>query len=290
MRSALLFLLLWPAWAWGQGAAQGLLWKIEGRGLARPSYVVGTVHSRDARAFGQVPQLLDVIDRQDAVAGELDLTSVESSMGITPAALLMPAGKELSDLLSPGKLRRVEKALQGELGPMASMMHRMKPFFLAAMLSERSMGADSALVLDHYLQAKAKERGKEVLGVETVAEQLAAVDKVPLQEQADMLYAAVRGGIGGKDMDRLLAAYAAQDLDRLAALVSKTEVSSVVGRELLVERNRTMAARMDSLLQGGRTYLFAFGAAHLAGPAGVLAQLRAAGYSVVAVEPLPQPR
>ena len=38
------------------------------------------------------------------------------------------------------------------------------------------MGADSALVLDHYLQVKAKELGKSVVGVETVEEQIAAVE------------------------------------------------------------------------------------------------------------------
>lgn len=275
--------LLFPALAWGQAPAPGLLWKVSGHGLERPSFVVGTVHSRDARAYGQVPQLLAIIQGQDAVAGELDLTAGPATSRVMAEAILMPPGTELADLLPSAKLKRVRKAMDAELGPMALLAGRMKPFFVAAFLGEKSMGADSALVLDHYLQVKAKELGKSVVGVETVEEQIAAVDRIPLQEQADMLYQLVRKDVDGKDMDRLLQAYAAQDLGRLAELVAKGVPSGAMGRQLLLDRNGLMAARMDSLLQAGSTYLFAFGAAHLPGGQGVLELLRGQGYSVEAV-------
>ncbi len=275
--------LLFPALAWGQAPAPGLLWKVSGHGLERPSFVVGTVHSRDARAYGQVPQLLAIIQGQDAVAGELDLTAGPATSRVMAEAILMPPGTELADLLPSAKLKRVRKAMDAELGPMALLAGRMKPFFVAAFLGEKSMGADSALVLDHYLQVKAKELGKSVVGVETVEEQIAAVDRIPLQEQADMLYQLVRKDVDGKDLDRLLQAYAAQDLGRLAELVAKGVPSGAMGRQLLLDRNGLMAARMDSLLQAGSTYLFAFGAAHLPGGQGVLELLRGQGYSVEAV-------
>ncbi|MBP8823305.1 MAG: TraB/GumN family protein [Flavobacteriales bacterium] len=283
MRWPVFLPLLFPALAWGQAPAPGLLWKVSGHGLERPSFVVGTVHSRDARAYGQVPQLLAIIQGQDAVAGELDLTAGPATSRVMAEAILMPPGTELADLLPSAKLKRVRKAMDAELGPMALLAGRMKPFFVAAFLGEKSMGADSALVLDHYLQVKAKELGKSVVGVETVEEQIAAVDRIPLQEQADMLYQLVRKDVDGKDLDRLLQAYAAQDLGRLAELVAKGVPSGAMGRQLLLDRNGLMAARMDSLLQAGSTYLFAFGAAHLPGGQGVLELLRGQGYSVEAV-------
>lgn len=270
---------------WGQTPESGLLWQVSGPALEKSSYVVGTVHSRDARAFTQVPQLLAILQGQDAMVGELDLTEGAAILGLSVQSFLMPTGVDLADLLSPGKYKRVHKAIQAELGPMAVMAGRMKPFFVAALLGEQAMQADSALMLDQYLQEQAKALGKAVLGLETTAEQLAAVDRIPLQEQAELLYEQVRKGRSARDMDRLMGAYLAQDLTALEALVSQGRSGPDMQRELLTGRNATMAARMDSLMQGGRTFLFALGAAHLPGEGGVLELLRHKGYRLEAVDP-----
>ncbi len=273
------FLLL-PLLGWGQSPPKALLWQVEGHGLATPSCVVGTVHSKDARAFRQVPRLLAVLEGRDVLAGELDLLAGPAASRLRADALMMPPGKELSDFYTPKELGRVKKALSAKIGPMALMAGRMKPFFLMAFLTESTMQADSSMVLDQYLQVKAKEMGKDVMGLETVAEQVAAVDGLPLQDQADMLYRTVRSGADEKGMDRFLDAYAQQDLGRLAKLVARGDMPDQLGEKLLKERNHVMALRMDSLMQGGRSFLFAIGAAHLPGTDGVLDLLREMGYVV----------
>ncbi|HMN06481.1 MAG TPA: TraB/GumN family protein [Flavobacteriales bacterium] len=284
MRRISLALFFLPMVAWAQPTTKALLWKIDGPGGGSASYVVGTVHSRDARAYTQVPQLLLIMQDLDAVAGELDL--VENMSGAMGAlkVMMMPPGTELADLLPKRKVERVNKAVRDKLGPMAPMMARVKPFFLMAMLSETEMRTDSAMVLDQYLQVKAQEMGKDVLGVETMEEQLRAVDDLPLKDQAEMLYESVRKGFDRKVIERMMEAYAAQDLDKLAAYVNGSGMSQKVGDRLLTERNGVMATRMDSLMREGRTFLFALGAGHLPGRDGVLAQLRAMGYAVVPVE------
>lgn len=288
MRTFTLAFLLLPLPGWCQGPANALLWRIEGQGLPEPSYVVGTVHSKDARAFRQVPQLLEVMQGRNAIAGEIDLTTGPPVTHLMADRLMLPAGKELGDFFTAKELRQVHKALGAKMGPMAMMADRMKPFFLMAFLTEATMKADSSMVLDQYLQVKAKEMGKEVLGLETVEEQLAAVDALPLQDQADMLYQTVRSGQDEKMMDRFLDAYAAQDLGRLAKLVAKGNMPELMGEKLLKDRNRVMANRMDSLMRGGRTILFAIGAAHLPSGGGVLDLLRGMGYQATPmVEPHP---
>ena len=279
MRTFSLSLFLLPLLGWSQ-PPKALLWKISGQGLSRPSYVVGTVHSRDTRAFGQVPQLLEIIKGQDAVAGELDLTSAMGASLDLAMAMMMPEGKELADLYSKRKYKRVQEAVQQELGPMAMMAGRIKPFFLMAMLSETAMREDSAMVLDQYLEEKAKAMGKEVLGIETAEEQMAAVNDLPLQEQADMLYELVEHDLYRADMDRMMDAYAARDLDRLTKIATLGGLSDNFSARLLTDRNKVMAERVDSLMQGGRTFLFALGAAHLPGDQGLLDHLRRMGYTV----------
>lgn len=273
-------LFLLPLLALGQDQPNALLWKVSGQGLARPSYVVGTMHSRDARAFNHVGEWLPVIEQVDAVAGELDLTDPGAEAMAMARGMLMPDGRSLADLYSGRKHKQVKQAVEGKLGPMAIMADRIKPFYLMAMLSEMGMRNDSALVLDQYLQEKAREAGKRVLGVETVKEQMAAVDDLPLQEQADMLYDMVRKDFHSKEMDRMIEAYARQDLAELAKLASMSGMSDGFSQRLLLQRNQVMATRVDSLMQEGGTYLFALGAAHLPGKQGVLDGLREMGYTV----------
>ena len=283
MRRLFILLFLTPLQGWAQVPAQSLLWRVDGPGTVRSSYVLGTVHSRDARAFGQVSQLLDTVRRLDGVAGELDLTlSGFSSMNLA-MAMMMPEGRELADLYSNRQWKRVQEAVSAHLGPMAMMAGRMKPFFLMSLLSESAMRADSAMVLDQYLQVKAKEMGKETLGLETLDEQLAAVDDLPLQEQADMLYELVRHDLYAADMDSMMEAYAAQDLDRLTRIASLGGLSDGFSDRLLNVRNQVMAQRADSLMQEGKVLLFAVGAAHLPGADGLLERLRGMGYAVEAV-------
>ncbi len=280
MRNFSLSLFLLPLFGWSQAPSKALLWKVDGQGLSHASYVVGTVHSRDARAFGQVPKLLEVIRGVDGVAGELDLTSTTAASMDLAMAMMMPPGTTLADLYSKRKLQRVQDAVSEHLGPMAMLGERIKPFFLMGLLSESVMRADSAMVLDQYLQVKAKEMGKEVLGVETMQEQLAAVNDLPLQQQANMLYQLVQNNLYLGDMDGMMEAYSAQDLDRLTKIASLGGLPDGFNARLLTDRNKVMAERADSLMQEGRTLLFALGAGHLPGVDGVLARLRRMGYAV----------
>lgn len=257
-----------------------MLWRIQGPGLQRPSYLLGTVHSKDARAYRNIAPVLAAIDSCDVVAGELRMGSDSAlkQMG-NLSGLFLPPGTDLDDLLSPKQVKQVKAAMKETLGPMAGLFVRMKPFYLAAMLQEMQQPKDSAHVLDDYLQRVALARGKAIMGIETVNEQMDAVTDVPLKDQARMLYATVQGS--KNEWDKLMNAYAAQDLDRLMRMTEdKDNASQAVQGRLVRDRNGVMATRMDSLMRDGRTFLFAVGAGHLAGKAGVIAQLRSLGYAV----------
>lgn len=281
-RLSLSFFLL-PLLGFSQEPAKSLLWKIDGNGLAQPSYVVGTVHSRDARAFVRVDQWLGIIKKVDVVAGELDLTISMDNSAELAVAMMLPPGKELSDLYTKKEFIQVSEALQINLGSMAILTTRMRPFFLLALLGETAMAADSALVLDQYLQVKGKQMGKQVMGLETIQEQLRAVDDLPLQEQAAMLYEMITHDLYRKEMDEMMDAYAAQDLSELTKIAIAGGMPDAFNTRLVEDRNRVMAHRMDSLMHSGRTFFFAVGAAHLTNATGVIQALRDQGYRVEAV-------
>jgi uncharacterized protein len=284
MRAVLAFFLSLPCWALGQPTTKALLWRILAPDNSVSGYVLGTVHSRDARAFTHVPQALQAISTCGAVYGELDLDAATAEAATVGKAMLLPSGTSLRDLYSKRKYKRVQTALKEKLGPLALLMNKLKPIYLMAAISQEEMRGDSAEVLDAYLQHTAQKMGLRIGGIETMAEQIAALDRVPLKEQAELLYAAVRGHSQSQDMDRMMVAYAAQDLDAIAALMAEGPVSNGFDRALLSERDPVMAHRMDSLMRAEPSF-FAIGAAHLPGKGGVLALLRNLGYATEAVLP-----
>lgn len=279
---------LWPLQVLAQDVLpNALLWRVESTEGALAGYLFGTIHSRDDRAFQFGDSLLPALHRCPVVAGELDPSEVASSSLALLSRMQLPEGGHLQELYNKRDWRKVSAAMEEKLGPMAAMMHRTKPLFILAMLTELDMTGTREQVLDDHLLGLAAANGQQVSGLETVAEQVAALDALSLKQQAALLLDHVRGSGGTlKDLDAMHEAYAAQDLTRLMALVQSTAaLPDELERSLIDERNARMVQRMDALMRGGDACFFAVGAAHLPGANGVIAGLRHAGWRVMAVQP-----
>lgn len=285
MRALVLAWLLFPIGLTAQELERTLLWRITTPGNERPSYLYGTVHSKDDRAFQFGDSVLPALDRCAIAAGELDLSTASAEMGMALLTTMRMSGdKKLEDLYRKKDWKRVEAAIQAGMGFMAPMTLRMKPFFVLALLTENAMDGDQPQVLDEFLQQRAKANGRQVIGIETVKEQLAAVDAIPLEDQAAMLLDHVEHGGYSGEMDAMLDAYARQDLETLVDAAEKTgTMPDSFERALLTERNGRMVQRMDKLLRDGQPIFFLIGAAHLPRPDGLILGLRAQGHTVEAV-------
>ena len=235
----------------------------------------------DGRAVRFSDSVTVALGRVDVVAGELDMDiASEQALGLMHL-VMMPDGQRLEDLYRKKDWRVVESALKEELGFQAVLAARMKPYFVIALLTGPGESADHEEMLDDALLNMARENGQRVIGLETIEEQVNALDVLPLKQQAAMLLEHVQGDGGEEEMNQLLDAYAEQDLDRLMAIASEAEaMPPELERSLIMERNVRMAQRIDSIMQGGETGFFAIGAAHLPKPTGLIALLQEKGYSV----------
>ncbi|MEZ4755747.1 MAG: TraB/GumN family protein [Flavobacteriales bacterium] len=266
-----------------------LLWYIVRPQDADTSYLYGTMHSTDERAFTHVTAVRQVMPHCATVAGELDISGAGNVALSFMDRLLLPTGSDLASLYTRRQWKRLEPALRQELGPlMAPMMQRMKPFFILASLSQGDMAADRDRMLDDALMEEGRTLHKRVIGLETVAEQMAALDAIPLADQARMLYDHVLCKGGGEDLDALHDAYAAQDLERIGRITNEaSSASAMFGKALITDRNRILVQRMDSVMMVDGSALFLIGAAHLPGPEGLVEGLRARGLVVRPVGPRP---
>ena len=284
MRLLGLLVFLAPACVVAQALEQTLLWRIstaDGRGSG---YLYGTVHSRDDRAFQFGDSVLPALDRCAIAAGELDLDKSAQGGLALMTTMRLPDGQKLEDLYRKRDWKRVDASVQEHMGFMAPMAMRLKPMFVLMVLTENAMGGDHPKVLDEYLQLRAREQGHRVIGIETMSEQIAALDAIPLKEQATMLLDHIDHGGYPDELTTMLDAYAAQDLEGLVAAAEKSgSMPDALERALLTDRNTRMVQRMDSVLQVGESVFFLIGAAHLPGPAGLIQGLRAKGHSILPV-------
>ncbi|MCU0449758.1 MAG: TraB/GumN family protein [Bernardetiaceae bacterium] len=299
MKSRLLlaFSLLFCLWV-RPGKAQ-LLWEISGKGLAQPSYLYGTMHVADPRVLAMNDSAWRAFNRSQVLAGELVFD--QSMMFQMMNQLFVPRDSTLDVLLTPEQYKVVKTKLEERMGMLASFADRMKPLFISVFLSEQTkpdpnepgsglpgLGGGGREPLDLHLQTLAKQREMEVVGLETMEEQMEAFNSIPLKTQAQMLYEQVVSDTpeqnGPSELERMVQLYQRQEIDSLFNLTSQA-FSGPMGQKLLVERNQNMADRMEKLMATKRVFT-GVGAAHLPGPVGIIALLRQRGYTV---RPLTKP-
>ena len=273
---------------------KGLLWQVSKKDT-KTSYLYGTMHVSNEKVIRLSDMALDELGQCQVMAGELVMKQ-EELMSMMMHIFMKDTTLEM--LLSPEQYKVVHKKLEDKMGMMAGMLEKMKPVFVSALFHEQGdegnkegkksnpfgMGGAKKPPLDMYLQEVAKEKGKEVVGLETIEEQLAAFNTITLKEQATMLYETIvsENQEDGKSMEAMLDLYYRQEIDSLYILTNKS-LSKASNTKLLIERNTTMADRMEKIMKE-KSVFTAIGAAHLAGNTGLIELLRKRGYTVTVIK------
>ncbi|OWY20419.1 TraB/GumN family protein [Sphingobacteriales bacterium UPWRP_1] len=266
-----------------------LLWRIEGNSLQQPSYLYGTMHSRDEQVHNLGDSVLLKLNACDAVALEI----VTDQMGLKDMLQAMSQmymkDTTLQDLYTKTEdYRKVKSYVSRKMGVMGFLYNpeKIKPMFLASMLDEMEQEEEQSknknLLLDMYFQQVGKDTGKRLISIETIDEQMAAIDQMPLKMQAEMLLDQVNNAGKYDTMGHvMLQYYAEENLDALLQLYEgeKETMTESFDQAIVVLRNRNMATRMDSFMRLQPTFT-AVGALHLPGKDGVINLLRQKGYSV----------
>lgn len=250
-----------------------LLWQINTPTFERPSYLFGTMHVRDNRAFAGLKQVLDYLHQCDAFAAEIDFAEVDPAR-LAQAARL-PRGRHLRDCLSPSVYAKLNALVQQELGQPLFLFDQLAPVMLVNQLSEAQLEEEQHQPLDQVLYHEAQIVGKQLLGLESFEEQLAVFDQLDWRTQCRSLkHIATHFKRFKRGLRQTTAAYIKGDITQL---LHKTQRSiGNMRRPLLYDRNRRMATRF--MQYSAHQALFgAVGAAHLAGEQGMLRLLKQQG-------------
>jgi uncharacterized protein YbaP (TraB family) len=257
------------------------LWKVEAKG-ARASYLFGTIHLDDDRVLTVPPVVQHAFDRADVFIAEL-IDNEASVAQFTRS--MMTSEPQLPALLDEDGYARLDTLL-GEHGVPAQARPHFKPW--AALLTLLQPEGMTGLVLDRVLQTQAREKGKRVIALETIDEQIAVFDGMAEETTLDLLRATIATHDETQRAARAIAElYLARDLAGMWRLNEATmDATDISSRErdqfldrVLYQRNKRFVERLLPLVDRGNMFA-AFGALHLYGERGVLAELQRKGVRV----------
>lgn len=262
--------------------ACGLLWRIQGG--AGVSHLYGTIHSEDPRVLGLEPPAERAFDTADTYVMEMlpDL----GAMAELIRAMHYQDQRNLRDVLGEALFGEVADAL-AEHGVGEGLALKMRPWAAAVTLSFPR--AESGMFLDLMLHSRAHRQEKEIAGLESVDEQLAFFRGLDEHEEIALLKASVASRDDRESaMEELIGAYLERRPERLLSLSERqlAELPEALGkrfhREIISERNRVMAERLETHLEEGGAFV-AVGALHLYGEDGLVELLGQRGYTVECV-------
>jgi uncharacterized protein YbaP (TraB family) len=266
-----------------------LLWKIEGHGLTKTSYLYGTMHTGSDKAFHLMDSVLIGFKASEEFAMEINPDSInQKELG---KEALLPDGTTLQDLLSPADYKIVKKAFWKRVHLPLALFQKVQPFYIMEIMEEGGITTNPKEILDLYFFNLAKQENKPVHGLEKADDQLAILKSISLSKQTELLVETAKTKGLGSEMDSLEEAYNQRDLNTLYKMTtSDTSLGAAFNKRLIDDRNKVMAAQIEKLILKpehenpgpveAHSVFVAVGAAHLPGPNGVIALLRKKGYSV----------
>lgn len=280
----LVFTQLQPAQAGGPKDENALLWKISGKGLKKPSYIYGTIHAVCPDKMMISEALQSTVTQTEQLSLELDMDDPNMMTQIMQSAML-PEGQSLKAMLDEEEYTVLASYFKASYGIDLMQLDNIKPFMLYTMLLPMLTECKPESY-EQKLMELAHAQQKEVLGIETVQEQMSAVDKLPNELYIDMLVRTVGDLPKSKaDYREMVELYMTQDIKGLQELMKRDYTEDDYKKfndAFLVQRNKNWIPVMEQMAKTKST-LFAVGAAHLAGEHGVVALLRKQGYKVTPV-------
>jgi uncharacterized protein YbaP (TraB family) len=294
LKLLILLLTLTILAAANEGIKNPFLWKVK-KG-EQTFYLFGTMHLGDPLLQTLPKALKAAIDKSDEVRTEIPM---DASLQMKSAALLLRSDhKSLQEIIPKPLYQRTENYIR-QINPQLTLIpfDTMKVWALSAVTSmlENQLKYPMLQAIDYEIYRYAQSKHKGVSGIETVEEQVRAMDTFSLNEQIMGLESTLDYLEQNSDfMEEMKSLYIQGDEKRLMAFIEGTmftiekyqKFEEKFMQALLYDRNRKMAQRIELLLQEEpiKSYLFAFGVMHFLGKQSIIEHFEHQGYSVSRVK------
>ncbi len=257
-----------------------LLWRIEGNGLTKPSYLFGTMHVKDVRAFNFSDSVMTSIEKCDVFALELHPDSMVYAM--FKRSFDRDTSNTLKKTLSETDYKKLEEQFEEINGYSIDELKSRNPVVVGSLLRKRvSKPTDKNTFVDAYLYGIAKTFSKEIVGLEQIETQLDLFYGGSEEEQKETILGYLKYETEEYQdyYDSFVETYGKGELKEIENSLKDSDFQNTI----MNERNVIMTESMIKIMKE-KSLFAAVGAAHLIGDKGVVGLLRAAGYTVSAVD------
>ena len=275
------FVLLFVSTTFAQTKSEkvdnSLLWEISGNGLAKPSYLFGTIHMICAADFTMSEQAKKAFAKTDKLTLEIDMSDPAQMTAMQKMAM---GDKPLSETLTPEEYERLDAIVQKHAGISVKQLDSFTLLTVMSVLSSKSFGCLDLKFYEMEFIEMAKKANKPVTGLETVEFQMDMFAKaISVKDILEMMEAS-----DDQTTAKMVANYKKQDLQGLYDMTTDDKIMSQEMKKMMLDNRNTNWSQMMPRLMKKESTFFAVGAAHLPGQMGVLNMLRKAGYTVKAVK------
>jgi uncharacterized protein YbaP (TraB family) len=282
-----LALALASALAAPPAAAAAFLWEVIG--LTNRAYLYGTVHAGKREWFPLAKEVEDAFNDSKVLVVEADVSNT-AAMAKYGNTMAYTAPDTLKSHVSPEDYERFRKLLPRYQFP-ESQVAQMKPFLAVSLLvfgEWARQGYQPQYGIDGYLIARAKGEAKPIVEIEGIDTQMRLMDSLTEQENrtlfASTLYA-LETGLSGEQITGLVKAWQGADPDGLLGIArsynAQVKGAAEFEEKFIWSRHEDMLKKIDGYLtQTKDRHFIAVGSLHLAGPRGLVEQLRQRGYVV----------
>lgn len=279
-----------PTAATNEAAARrGFLYEI--RKGNQVALLMGTIHVGRPEFYPLGAAQLARIERADVFVLEADVSDTARAIAATQKYAVFPDGEPGLDARLPAPLKARIEAIVARNQLDVTPLWRMKPWMLAnvlALFEAAQAGYMPALSVEAYLTRLARQGGKQIAELESIEQQFELFERAPLATQIAFLEDAVKAvesRMARREINRIAQAWETGDRVALERLLAEMRAQTSVGARFTVDtillgRHPAMVRRIEAMMAEGRSHLFAVGALHLPGPDGLVALLRARGYTV----------
>ena len=264
-----------------------LLWKVSD--ADNSVYLLGSFHLLKQDDYPLPKEIDAAFEDAESLVFEVDpreMTAPETMATIQKYAAY-DTGKSLSTVLPKATHDKLGNLMSASGGSVQAL-EQSEPWMVSLSLVlgiTNALGFKADLGMDRHLMARAAEAGKPTAGLETIEDQMRAMDSVPHAEQAQGLEEFLDDPKQAiKQLQDMHDWWRAGDVARLdsemrAEMARKSPESY---RLLDVDRNNAWLPKVEARLKESKAddTLVVVGSLHLLGDDGLVAKLRAKGYAV----------
>jgi len=255
-----------------------LLWKIEHKDLAKPSYLFGTIHILCEDDFSISEKLTKAFTETEKLVLEVDLSDTAA---MVEAQKSMLSKEKLSETLSKERQIFLDNLLKEELKMSLQLVDNYTLMTIYSLLIQESLSCPTKKMYEFELINLAKAQNKKVAGLETLNNQFDFFAKAYptdfLWQQIE-LYQEYK--VAFQDMVKV---YKNENISKLVENMKDERFFNENAEYwMLTYRNKNWVEIMPEMMKKQSNF-FAVGAAHLGGENGVIHLLRKQGYTITPV-------